>query len=228
MLLSLGGIRTRDDDILSLASLGNLSLLLFSDVGVTVTSGTVSRWADQSGNGNDAVPLATGPTRTASDASYNGYPSLVFSGSNNGLISSFSVAQPDTVYIVGETAVQAGSNALLDGGGVGRQILTRFTTGTIVSYAGTVLDTTVDAHTPTIFSAVFNGASSAVYLSSLTAAITGNPGTGALNSPCIGGISGDALNGKIVAAAIFSVAHDATTRARVMPLLAKKYGIALH
>ena len=215
-----------DDDLLSLSALGNCQLLLYSDIGVTV-SGTVTKWADQSGNGNDAVPLATGPTRTASDASYNGYPSLVFSGSNNGLISSFSVSQPDTVYIVGETAVQAGSNALLDGGGAGRQILTRFTTGTIVSYAGTVLDSTIDRHTPTVFSAVFNGASSSIYLNSTTAAITGNAGTGALNSPCFGGIVSDALNGKMAAAAIFTGAHDATTRIRVMTFLSKKYAIAL-
>lgn len=218
-----------DDDLLAIAGLVGCQLLVFSDTGVTTSGGHVTKWADQSGNGNDAVPLGAGPTLLTSDSAYNGAPSLVFTSANNGMISTFNVSQPDTVYIVGETAVQAGSNALLEGGGAGRQILTRFTTGTIVSYAGTVLDSLKDTHTPTIFAATFNGSSSSIYLSSLTAAVTGSTGSGALNSPCLGGIAGvsDALNGKIVAAAIFSNIPNATTHARIMTLFAKKYGIPL-
>ena len=48
-----------------------------ADTGVTESSGDVSVWADQSGNGNDATRLAPyQPTYTASDALMNNNPSI--------------------------------------------------------------------------------------------------------------------------------------------------------
>ncbi|QSE96286.1 T9SS type A sorting domain-containing protein [Fulvivirga lutea] len=74
-------------------------LWLRSDAGVT-QSGTVSAWADQSGNGLNAVQATSGlrPTYTASNASLNGLPSMNFgpSGTTN-----FHLAIPDNDLLDG-------------------------------------------------------------------------------------------------------------------------------
>ena len=53
--------------------------------GVTESSGSVSGWADQSGNSNDFSQL-TGlrqPSYNASDSNFNNLPSISFDGSND-------------------------------------------------------------------------------------------------------------------------------------------------
>lgn len=54
-------------------------LWLKSDVGITSSGGFVDTWADQSGNSNNAVGSgATRPTYNATDANFNGLPSITF------------------------------------------------------------------------------------------------------------------------------------------------------
>jgi hypothetical protein len=62
-----------------------LALWVRSDAGVTADGGTVSLWADQSGNGNDLVQATTAsrPQLVAGEA--NGLPVLRFDGTNDSL-----------------------------------------------------------------------------------------------------------------------------------------------
>lgn len=53
------------------------TLWLRADAGVTVSGSEVTAWADQSGNGNDASPVTTGPTRLTSQ--FNTNPAFDFS-----------------------------------------------------------------------------------------------------------------------------------------------------
>jgi len=73
----------------------NLGLWLDAGVGVTLVSGAVDAWADQSGNGrNFSAPGAT--NRPAYSGTLNGLPVLTFDGSTDYLLggaSSLSIAQ---------------------------------------------------------------------------------------------------------------------------------------
>lgn len=53
--------------------------------GVTESSGLVSSWADQSGNGNDFTQVSgtRQPLLNSSDANFNGLPSITFDGDND-------------------------------------------------------------------------------------------------------------------------------------------------
>jgi hypothetical protein len=63
----------------------NLLLWLRSDVGVTTSSGAVTSWADQSGNGNNATQGtgANRPALTAGSANSGILPSITFNGSTD-------------------------------------------------------------------------------------------------------------------------------------------------
>ena len=68
--------------------LGNAVLWLRADKGITVSSGAVTAWADQSAGGHGAVVGAgnlVAPTYHASDANFGGRPSLSFNGTTQGL-----------------------------------------------------------------------------------------------------------------------------------------------
>jgi hypothetical protein len=73
----------------------NLGLWLKADAGVTLVSGAVDAWADQSGNGrNFTAPGAT--NRPAYSGTLNGLPVLTFDGSTDylqGNVASRSIAQ---------------------------------------------------------------------------------------------------------------------------------------
>ena len=58
------------------ASLSGLSLWLKADAGVTLSGSNVTGWADQSGNGKNAVGSGTLPTRQLN--ALNGYPAIRF------------------------------------------------------------------------------------------------------------------------------------------------------
>lgn len=83
-------------------SLSGLTVWLRSDIGVT-QSGTVSQWNDQSGNANHFAQAAAGqrPAFNAQDLSFNGRPSLSFTGgSSNTLVSPSMTIGPFTRFLV--------------------------------------------------------------------------------------------------------------------------------
>lgn len=89
----------------ALPPLSGLKLWLKADAGVTQSGGTVSAWADQSGNGNDVTALTTGPAYTAS--AINGHPGLTFTDNSQILTRSNSPLSsgtgPRTAIVVAKT-----------------------------------------------------------------------------------------------------------------------------
>ena len=57
-----------------------LHLWLKADAGVTLNGSTVSKWADQSGNGNDAIQLALPRQPLLVKDGLNGKPTIRFDG----------------------------------------------------------------------------------------------------------------------------------------------------
>ena len=60
----------------------NLMMWLRSDVGVTTSSGAVTNWADQSGNGYNATQTSGSARPTLTTNAVNGLPAITFNGSS--------------------------------------------------------------------------------------------------------------------------------------------------
>jgi hypothetical protein len=74
---------------------------LKSDVGVVLSSGRVTQWSDQSGNGNHfTAAVNAGPTVVAGAAANGGLPALRFNNDGKGLSGRGDVRVPYTVFLV--------------------------------------------------------------------------------------------------------------------------------
>jgi hypothetical protein len=78
----------------------DLRLWFSADAGVQTSGGTVSQWNDRSGNGNNAIPLATSPTLVQN--AINGKPALHFNAGD-----SLDVATAPSIEIVGDISCYA-------------------------------------------------------------------------------------------------------------------------
>jgi hypothetical protein len=98
---------------------GNLLVWLDAGAGVTASGGSVSAWADQSGNGNNAAQATAGdqPTLVASSAGFNGQPVLSFNGSSDYLQAPLPVNTVGglTVFIVAQHDSVSANRAILGG-----------------------------------------------------------------------------------------------------------------
>jgi hypothetical protein len=74
--IRIGGLSTITRASFSPANLSGLSIWLKADAGVTTSGSNVTAWADQSGNGNNAVGSDTLPTLQSN--AINGYPAIRF------------------------------------------------------------------------------------------------------------------------------------------------------
>ncbi|MCE3227858.1 MAG: hypothetical protein K0S32_2409 [Bacteroidetes bacterium] len=120
----------------------NNKLWLDANRGVTVSSGSVTAWADQSGNAFSAVPSAVIARPNFSANQVNGYPSIDFDGTNDELWINDNAAFDLTqwhIFLVPRVAVQKDYNAWLVKGNDGAENyeLLSFSTGNI--------------HTPTFY-----------------------------------------------------------------------------
>lgn len=195
--------------IISPNQISNLIAWFRADKGTTLSGSSVNGWADQSGTGDNnknLVGTSHAPTLNASDASYNNQPSISFaSASSQYLISgtwSSSLSQPATIFVVGNTDGTATKQFFVDGqGATQRMAIYNHSSATGLSaYAGTDLAPTglVDG-SPMAIGAVFNGASSSVYVNAKTAKITGQAGNNVITGIVVGAdlTAANLLNGKI-------------------------------
>ena len=190
-----------------------------------------SQWNDISGNGNNVVQAtaALQPAYNATDAAYNNQPTLSFSAVANTVISGGSIthAQPYTIIFVGEADLSGGS---IVESGTSYSGLYTFGPGAgyICFYAGTGQQSNTGITSKSVVAAVFNGASSSIYVkNSQTAILTGNPGTGGLSGVINLGNSGlsGPLLGRIAEVIIYPTVLSPIQLKAVFGYLGARYGI---
>jgi LSD1 subclass zinc finger protein len=217
--------------------LGSCVLWLRADLGVTPSGSNVTQWNDQSGNGaNVSAPVGSGPQVNAVDAAYSGQTTLSFdAGKGEYLTGSYasSLAQPVTVYLVGQMAVDAVNNPeWLDGNNANRLACAGSVTNDYpLMYAGTSLGATSGAmSSKCAICYTFNGSSSSMALNAVTPQTTGNAGTGgpgtAISLASLGGAA-PFMTGKIAEVLVYGAAHTAAQRQQVLRYLGGRYAIAI-
>lgn len=202
---------------------GQLSIWLQGST-ITHSGSTITTWPDSSGNWTAATPVGTAPAFTASNASFNNKPTATYvAASNQQLrVASFAVSQPNTIYVVGQDTAPTAN--MIDG----------VTTRQIIGYngnwnyfAGSVVTSGDLSTAPHAIAAVFNGASSGLYVDSSSVAVaSGNPGTNALNGGLeIGSSAGPsaAITGDIAEIVITNVADTLAQRQAMFAYFASKY-----
>ncbi len=225
----------------SIGSIPGLLLWLDANKGITLSSGFVTAWADQSGAGdpgrNAQQPTPSNlPGYNAADPSYNGQATLSML-SNQWMVTgawSTAPAQPLTVVVVGEQqaggthqqfltdSISAASEMALyvPGGG-----------GSIDLYAGAVTGASGQpTNSPGIFLAEYNGASSAVYHNNPTTPLaTGNAGTNGITGLTIGAGAGAPITttslGKFATVLVVQGLLSPGTKAQLFQSLQSRYGL---
>lgn len=203
--------------------LPNLAAWFRFGQGITSAAGAVSQWADQSGNGRH-LKQATGAAQPALQAD----GSILFDGTSDFLkCDAFTLAQPETVYVLFKQITWTLNSYIFDGDGAASGILSqRGTSPELATYAGSSVVANNSNLAVGVYGAVatvINGASSLIQVNNTTPT-TGNPGVSNMGGFTIGG-RGDGTtewgNIQFKEAIVYAAAHDAVTRARVIAYLSR-------
>lgn len=208
----------------------------------TLVAGAVSSWTDTGGSGDaarNATQTTAGlrPTLTASDVAYGKRPVLAFGAAaflQTG-VWSVALAQPSTIYVVGEAPTDLLGHTFLDGivGGAQQSVISTagFPGTFLTEFAGAFLFAGGLATGPRVMCVVFAGASSAIYVGDATTpATTGNAGAMSATGFTVGCVL-DGLTqplgpgGKVAALSAFSGAHGHADRSRVMTYYGAQYSL---
>lgn len=195
---------------------------------ITSSSGAVSQWNDKSGNGYHLLQSTAGNKPTTGTRTQNSLNVLDFNGSSNFLDTTTwsSQAQPTTVFAVAKGDATATQYNVFDTTS-GRQNLYYRGTGQYGLWSGSaeVFGGTVNTN-PHVFSCVFNGASSVLYLDGSSIA-TGNPGTNAASGQFRVGMNstpGSRLDGWVAEIVFYPSALSTGGRQSVESYLKAKWG----
>lgn len=222
----------------------NLELWFRGDLGVTASGGLVGTWANQSGSAdaNRNLTQATGankPRLAVTSTTFNNKPTVgTLSGTDEDLYMdsgtfAASVASPQTVYDVIRLPAGFAANVALRWNASGYANAPSFVIDTTpVFYASTdgvnLLSGAISAGTTYVSCTIYNGASSAVYLSSYnTATASGNAGASAISALHVGTIPGFASRwerGELIA---YADAHGSAKRQEIMSYLGTRYGVSI-
>jgi hypothetical protein len=213
---------------------GGLQLWFRAD-DVAGTDGTpVTRWADKSGNGRDLSAADPSQAPAYRTNAVNGHAAIEFDGVRSLLKtydSSFTLAQPDTFFIV-YRSLDTGESYVFDSTDSStRQILGRAADGNAVAYANIGLETA--AIYPfagyQIWSGTFNGAASTLWRNSVSVG-QGSAGGSALNGFTVGALNsagqwGYNYSHALVAEILFyNGSLSDTDRAAITTWLNQRYG----
>jgi hypothetical protein len=213
-----------------------------ADLGVTQVAGVVSQWNDSSGAGDANRNLsqstaASKPAFTASNANFNGKPTIDTDGVDDfldsGTFSGGAYAQPITMYIVARSNSLATGPSLVDSPTVNREVPFIGGGGEVNMFAGAVITSAAGAWTNAtthVTCFVWNGASSAAYVDRYnTATVTGNPGAASFDAIRVGYTAAGSrqFNGSYGEIIVYSGAHNATTRQSIMQGLGTRYGVTV-
>ena len=209
-------------------TINGLQLWLRADQGITLATG-VSQWNDLSGNGNNLSQSTVGlrPAYNATDAAYNNQPTLSFSAVANTVIGGGSIthAQPYTIIFVGDSAL-AGSSIIESGGTYSGLYTFGPGAGYICFYAGTGQQSNTGITSKSVVAAVFNGASSSIYVNnSSTPVFSANPGSGGLSGAINIGNTGLAgpFTGNIAEVLIYNSVLSTTQLGTIFQYLGSRY-----
>lgn len=196
--------------------------------GITVTGAGVSQWSDQSGNARHLLQ-GTDTNRPALQAD----GSILFDGVDNYLkCSTFTFAQPETIYLLFKQVTWTASDYIFDGNTLNSGECIQSTSSPIIvvgaaSTIGGNGNLAVDTYG--VLSVVISGASTLSQVNNTTA-VTGNSGLGDMAGFTLGG-KGNAANAfgniQVKEVILYSGAHDATTRAQVINYLARVGGLSI-
>ena len=194
---------------------------------ITVTGAGVSQWDDQSGNGRHLKQTAD-TNRPALQAD----GSILFDGSDNFLkCDAFTLAQPETVYLLAKQITSTNGDAPFDGDTLTSMRMQQTSTPfsiLINAGAGACGNGNWLSNTYAVLCSVFNGASSLTQVNQ-GAPSTGDPGAANAGGFTLGATGGATAfaNIEVKEVIVYSGAHDATTRLQIINYLATIGGIAL-
>ncbi|MEQ8904128.1 T9SS type A sorting domain-containing protein [Ekhidna sp.] len=218
------------------------TLWLKADAGVTVSGSEVTAWADQSGNGNDAAPVTTGPTRLTSHfnlnpafdftsesltgaAGFNTQEYFIVLAPDNSLTS----ASDDEMPLGFDTGSSAGLAFGAHDGTLTNEVITHSTSGgyasgqesAVTTYSDLIVINARNNAGATDQDIIVNGTALTVNTNGTFANFSGNYSIGDnINRD-------DAFNGKIAEVLSFSSRQTAADRRDIESYLAIKYGITL-
>ena len=207
------------------SDLTGLKLWTRFNQGITVTGSGVSQWDDASGEGNH-IKQATDTRRPSKEAD----GSILFDGVDNFLkADAFTLVQPETVYLLIKQIMWTLDDYFFDGNSVVTGSVHQLsTTPGIKAHAGTYSsqnnDLVLGAYG--VISVVFNGASSVLQVDNNTPT-TGNFGASNMGGFTLGA-AGNALvpsNIQVKETLVYSTAHDAATRSKVIAYLSNAGGL---
>lgn len=152
-------------------------------------SNLIETFYDVSGNSNDLTSSGTSrPVWTASVQ--NGKYGMVFDGINDYLSKTLAspLSQPNTYFVVArQTGDTSNNRNIFDGSGTTRNALgAQKTSGNVVAYAGSVITGSPLTTDLSLFTVIFNGASSYIYRNSETLLASGNVGTQTMGALTLG------------------------------------------
>lgn len=196
-------------------------------VGITSAGGLVSQWDDISGNGRH-LKQATGTNQPALQAD----GSILFDGVDNFLkCDTFTLAQPETVYLLFKQVTWGNADRIFDGHTSNSGAIIQRTTSPNIAIRATNTDIAENTNLPldtyAAVVAVLNGASSVLQVNN-TAPTTGDIGAGSMSGFCLGAIGAGTsawANIQCKEAIIYAAAHAADVRARVIRYLARVGGL---
>lgn len=189
--------------------------------GVTITDGAVSAWHDYSSNSHDLVQAtaANRPTMLSDGT-------IVFDGTNDYLQSTFTLAQPCSIYLLFKQLTWTTGDVIIDGVTGLVQLAQNTGSPGIAANAGSglVVDNSIPVGSFGVACFVANGTTSAYQAGSNAPSVTTTGDAGANSA---GGITlgaartpGNYANIAVRELLVYNLAHDATTRLRVLRYLA--------
>lgn len=213
------------------AKLTNLKAWYKSDKGISIATG-VNQWFDQSGNNNHLNQVTLGRQPTVISSEINGYPGLIFDGVDDYLQTSFTLVQPETVFIIVKMLSWTLNDQIIDGAAGDSMLLQESGGGTdpIRLYGGAFLGPSLDLPVGNLglITAIYNGASSLLQINNATI-FSGNGGTASASGFTIGAGAGGSFNAHIVIAEAIVLSGAATNNEiNLMKAYAKnRYNISM-
>jgi hypothetical protein len=193
--------------------------------GITLTDGAVSAWHDYSSNSHDLLQATASNRPTMlSDGT------IVFDGADNYMAATFTLIQPATIYLLFKQISWTLNDVILDGVTAAVQLIQTAATPGITANAGSAL--TADASIPVgsfgVACFIANSTTSVYQAGSGGPSVTttGDAGANDLGGITLGAARTPAnyANIGVRELLVYNLAHDATTRLRVLRYLAHVSG----